>query len=118
MSFCFLYCTPEPFLNVVFSVWKAFAPSPHITHPLTVTQSALTHRRLNELAHTIYWQSLISILCTSGYEIYIFLEKMAEVFANSEDSDQTPPSAASDLGLHCLPDTLLGVSRLQWVYPF
>ena len=23
-------------------------------------------------------------------------------------------SAASDLGLHCLPDTLLGVSRLQW----
>ena len=33
---------------------------------------------------------------------------MAEVFANSEDSDQTPHSAASDLGLHCLPITLLG----------
>ena len=40
---------------------------------------------------------------------------MAEVFANSEDPDQTPHSAASDLGLHCLPNTLLGVSRLQWV---
>ena len=40
---------------------------------------------------------------------------MAEVFANSEDSDQTPRSAASDLDLHCLPNTLLGVSRLQWV---
>ena len=40
---------------------------------------------------------------------------MAEVFANSEDADQTPHSAASDLGLHCLPNTLLGVSRLQWV---
>ena len=26
-------------------------------------------------------------------------------------------SAASDLGLHCLPVTLLGVSRLQWVNP-
>ena len=26
-----------------------------------------------------------------------------------------PHSAASDLGLHCLPITLLGVSRLQWV---
>ena len=26
-----------------------------------------------------------------------------------------PHSAASDLGLHCLPVTLLGVSRLQWV---
>ena len=40
---------------------------------------------------------------------------MAEVFANNEDPDQTPRSAASDLGLHCLPITLLGVSRLQWV---
>ena len=40
---------------------------------------------------------------------------MAKLFANSEDPDQTPHSAASDLGLHCLPITLLGVSRLQWV---
>ena len=43
------------------------------------------------------------------------LRRMAEVFANSEDSDQTPRSAASDLGLHCLVNTLLRVSRLQWV---
>ena len=41
--------------------------------------------------------------------------KMAEVFANSGYPDQTPRSAASDLGLHCLPNTLYGVSRLQWV---
>ena len=41
--------------------------------------------------------------------------KMAEVFAKSEDPDQTPHSAVSDLGLHFLPNTLLGVSRLQWV---
>ena len=40
---------------------------------------------------------------------------MAKQFANSEDPDQTPHSAASDLGLHCLPFTLLRVSRLQWV---
>ena len=40
---------------------------------------------------------------------------MAEVFANSEDPDQMPHSAVSDLGLHCLPITLLGVSQLQWV---
>ena len=40
---------------------------------------------------------------------------MAKLFANSEDPDQRPRSAASDLGLHCLPITLLGVSRLQWV---
>ena len=38
---------------------------------------------------------------------------MAKLFANSGDPDQ---SAASDLGLHCLPITLLGnFSRLQWV---
>ena len=40
---------------------------------------------------------------------------MAEICANSEDHDQTLRSAASDLGLHCLPNTLLGVSRLKWV---
>ena len=38
--------------------------------------------------------------------------KMAEVCANSEDHDQMLCSVASDLGLHCLPYTLLGVSRL------
>ena len=38
---------------------------------------------------------------------------MVELFANSGDPDQTPRSAASDLGLQCLPNTLLGVSRLQ-----
>ena len=40
---------------------------------------------------------------------------MDKLFANREDPDQTPRSAASDLGLHCLPITLLGVSRLHWV---
>ena len=34
---------------------------------------------------------------------------MVELFANSGDPDQTPHSAASDLNLHCLPVTLLGV---------
>ena len=40
---------------------------------------------------------------------------MAKLFANNGDPDQTPGSAASDLGLHCLPITLLWVSRLQLV---
>ena len=40
---------------------------------------------------------------------------MAKQFANSGDPDQTLHSAASNLGLHCLPITFLGVSRLQWV---
>ena len=40
---------------------------------------------------------------------------MVELFASSGDTDQMPHSAVSDLGLHCLPITLFGVSRLQWV---
>ena len=32
--------------------------------------------------------------------------KMAKLFANSGDPDQTPQNAVSDLGLHCLPITL------------
>ena len=42
---------------------------------------------------------------------------MAKLFANSEDPDQTPHSVVSDLGLLCLPITLLWVSWLQWVKP-
>ena len=41
--------------------------------------------------------------------------KMAKLFADSADPDQTLHSEASDLGLHSLPVTLLRVSRLQWV---
>ena len=40
---------------------------------------------------------------------------MVELFANTGDPDQTPHSAASDLGLHCLSVTLLEISRLEWV---
>ena len=40
---------------------------------------------------------------------------MVELFANNRDPDQTPRTAASDLGLHCLLVTRLGVSSLQWV---
>ena len=40
---------------------------------------------------------------------------MIQLLANSGDPDQMLCSAASDLGLHCLPITLSGVSRLQWV---
>ena len=40
---------------------------------------------------------------------------MVELFANSGDPDQMPYFVASDLGLHCLPITLLRVSSLQWI---
>ena len=35
--------------------------------------------------------------------------------ADSVDPDQMLHSLMSDLGLHCLPITLLGVSGLKWV---
>ena len=40
---------------------------------------------------------------------------MAKLFAISADPDQIPYTAGSDLELHCLPVTLLWVSRLKWV---
>ena len=40
---------------------------------------------------------------------------MIELFANNGYPDQTPRSAASDLGLRLFAKTFLGVSRLQWV---
>ena len=40
---------------------------------------------------------------------------MVELFANSGDPDQTLHFVVSDLGLHCLPVTRLGVSSLQRV---
>ena len=39
---------------------------------------------------------------------------MAKLFANSGDPDQTPRSAVSDLGLHCLPSTQVGVTSYIW----
>ena len=41
--------------------------------------------------------------------------KMAEVFANSGNPDQTSLFAASDLDLRCLLVALFGASRLKWV---
>ena len=42
---------------------------------------------------------------------------MVKLFANSGDPDQTPRSAASDLGLHCLQMSPLWDARLIWVKP-
>ena len=44
----------------------------------------------------------------------MFVE-ISELNANRVDSDQTPRSAASDLGLHCLPVPLLWDAGFKWV---
>ena len=40
---------------------------------------------------------------------------MSELKANSVGPDQMPRSAASELGLHCLPMSLLWNARRKWV---
>ena len=44
----------------------------------------------------------------------IFDKKKTPV-SNTINPNQTPHYVASDLGLHCLPMTLLQVSKLEWV---
>ena len=50
--------------------------------------------------------SLLHVLC--------FIE-IPVVNLNSVDPDQMLHSATSDLGLHCLTNALLGISKLKWV---
>ena len=57
------------------------------------------------------------ILGIPGYEIYIFLREkwLNYLQLQTGDPDQMLHSVASDPALHCLPFTLLWVSRLKWV---
>ena len=55
-----------------------------------------------------------SICHFRGYQVYfvafiLFLRKI--LLANTVEPDQTPHDVASDLGLHCLPTTVLRVSQ-------
>ena len=47
--------------------------------------------------------------------IIIIFAEISELNANSVDPDQMPHSAVSDLGLHCLPMSLLWGARVIWV---
>ena len=68
-----------------------------------------------DLSILIIWMSPFRILGVSGvlFHFYTISNRY------SEDPDQTPRSAASDLGLHCLPMYQKWDARLLWVfYPF
>ena len=75
----------------------------------------LTHKRLPLY---ILEESIFDFRYIRLYDVDILKDKWVEIFANSGDLDQMPLSAASDLGLHCLPVTRLGVSSLQRVNVF
>ena len=53
-----------------------------------------------------------------GVWLSLLLPRFIEIpviYANSEEPDQTPRFAASDLGLHCLQMPLLWGGRLKWI---
>ena len=49
--------------------------------------------------------------------LLLWFTEIPVINANGVDPDQTPCSVASDLGLHCLPMSLLWDARLKWVKP-
>ena len=52
----------------------------------------------------LFFHNLLNRLWTFQYQgVWLGLIKIPVFNANSVDPDQTPRSAASDLGLHCLP---------------
>ena len=53
----------------------------------------------------------VSGLFCRNYSIFVW----KIILANTVDCDQTPHDVASDLGLQCLPMSLLRVSRQEWV---
>ena len=70
----------------------------------------------NGISHSC--QLKMSILNFRGVSLYFFqilLELFNILLANSEDPDQTPHYAVSDMGLHCLPMSHKKDARHIWV---
>ena len=66
-----------------------------------------------EIDHEIFSTVILYLLLIQDGQLSVSGERMCTILVNN--TDQTLHSAASDLGLHCLPITLLRVSQLQWV---
>ena len=76
----------------------------------------LTHLCRVDSSNSTLWTDTFPISGVSGWFLLLScFVGVAEVNANSVDPDQTPRSAASDLGLYCLPMSLLWDARLKWV---
>ena len=63
-----------------------------------------------DFATVICWTSPFVILEMSDLVCRLFYFGWEILLTNSVDSEQTPHYMASDLGMHCLPMTLLRVS--------
>ena len=72
---------------------------------------SLTRCILVDSATVICWASPFVILGVSGLLCRFYSNFNERSCKQTEDPDQTSHYVASDLGLHCLPMTLLRVSR-------
>ena len=71
-----------------------------------------THLRPVDHSTTILWTGLFLVAgCLVSFYYFFVLKKFLFLNANSVDPDQAPRFTSSDLGLHCLPITLL------WGFP-
>ena len=79
----------------------------------------LTHLCLVNSSIIALWTGLFPITrCLVSFLLWLCFLEIPELNANSVDPDQTPRPAASDLGLHCLPMSLLYDARQKWVNHF
>ena len=60
-------------------------------------------------------KSISYIRCVWLVLLLSYFVEISEFYANKVDPDQTSRSAASDLGIHRLPMSLLWDARLKWV---
>ena len=80
--------------------------------PMKVYSFILTHCILVHSSTVICWMRPFVIIGVSGlFSRFYSIFDWKIMLANNVDPDQMPHYVASDLGLHCLPMTLLRVSR-------
>ena len=80
----------------------------HVSH-------SLTHLCRVDAPTLTFLIGLFPVEGISGYFLLLpYLMEIPVSNANSIDPDQTPPSVASNLGLHCLPMSLLWGARFKW----
>ena len=86
----------------------------HNFHMCLRYRGTLTRLSRVDLSTITLWTGPFPEYGVTGYFLLLscFVE-ISEFNANNVDSDQTPRSAASDLGLHCLPMSLLWDARVK-----
>ena len=76
----------------------------------------LTHLCRVDSSSLCLWIGPFAIAdCVVSFLLLPYYIEIPVFNANSVDPDQTPRSAASDLGLHCLPMSLLWDTNHIWV---